>query len=182
MATRKVSRKIWRRRQGYRGDNSSQKKSRDMVRPQTNGVITKTMAWSTTRHSITAHTHNQAECLERQCEANLMLMGTQTTGRRFMIFQEERTLVPDYLRRRPQYPPISLSRTNSGPTPTCAPIARGQGLKPKFGTVVCYGGQLGLRPRQFPRSGVFLGFSFQRGTCPCGPPHPLLESGFHFCL
>ena len=40
-----------------------------------------------------------------------------------LLFHEGRILVPDYLRSRPRYWPISPSWTNSVPTPTCTTIA-----------------------------------------------------------
>ena len=91
----------------------------------------------------------------------------------------KQTLVPDYLRNRPQYQPLSPSWTNSGPTPTCAPITRDQGSKSKLSTVVRYGGDLRPRPKRFSPSGFFLGFFFM-GIGPCGPvpPSPLEWTSF----
>ena len=75
------------------------------------------------------------------------------------IFQQERRLMPDYLRSRPQYQPISLSRTNSDPTYTYVLMTRSQGLNSKFSTMVRHGGDLGPRPRRFPPSGLFFIFT-----------------------
>jgi len=61
------------------------------------------------------------------------------------------------------------------PTPTGVPVTRGQGLKPKFSTVACHGGNLGPRPRRFLLRVFFLDFFLMR-IGPCGPvPPPLLE-------
>jgi len=84
------------------------------------------------------------------------------------IFQEERTLVPDYLRSRPQYQPIFLSCTNSDPTPTYVLMTRGPGLNSKFSTVVRHVVDLGPRPRLFSPSIFFL----LRRMCPCRPVPP----------
>jgi len=88
------------------------------------------------------------------CRHNILLSTPQLCRRNRHFMRKERLYLTTS--EWPQYHPISLSRTNSDPTPTYALMTRGQGLNSKFSTVV----------RHVPTQTVFsFGFFFFYGGC-----------------